>query len=85
MSRSGRPLYFLPFGALDSIEEKEQVNGVAIHVDPEEPDEWIISRNDVLQEVLKIPSEGRSFVTICEGYACGLPIRDISCLSQVLR
>ena len=26
MSRSGRPLYFLPFGALDSIEEKEQTN-----------------------------------------------------------
>lgn len=61
------------------------VNSVAIHVDPEEPEDWIISRNDVLLEVLKIPSDGRPFITICEGYTCGLPIRDINSVSQELK
>lgn len=70
---------------IQNVWERFMVNSVVIHVDPEEPEEWIISVNDVLLEVLKIPSEKRSFITICEGYICGLPISDVSTLNQTLR
>lgn len=70
---------------LHNIWERILVNTVVIHVDPEKPEEWILSYNDMLQEILKIPSEGRSFVTICEGYTCGLPIRDIDSLTRELK
>ena len=69
---------------IQNIWGRFMVNSMVIHVDPEEPEEWILSMNDVLQEVLKIPSEGKPFVTICEGYTCGLPIRDINSLGQAL-
>jgi uncharacterized protein YyaL (SSP411 family) len=62
------------------------VNTVVIHLDPESRDEWILSHNEVLHEVLKIPSpEGIPFVTICEGYTCGVPIRDVENLNTVLK
>ena len=62
------------------------VNTVVIHLDPESTDEWMLSHNEVLNEVLKIPSpEGIPFVTICEGYTCGLPIRDVENLNKVLK
>jgi uncharacterized protein YyaL (SSP411 family) len=62
------------------------VNTVVIHLDPESMDERILSHNEVLHEVLKIPSlEGIPFVTICEGYTCGLPIRDVENLNTVLK
>jgi len=57
---------------------------VVIHLDPESPDEWLLSRNEVLREAVKIASDGRTFVTICEGYTCGLPIFDLESLNKTL-
>jgi uncharacterized protein YyaL (SSP411 family) len=70
---------------LRNIWERVLVNTVVIHLDPEKPDEWLLEHNEVLQEALKIPSQGRPFVTICEGYTCGLPIRDIESLNKSLK
>lgn len=67
-----------------AVWERLLINTVVIHVDPEAPDEWMTSSNNVLKEVSKIPSEGRSFVTVCEGYSCGLPIRDLESLKKAL-
>jgi uncharacterized protein YyaL (SSP411 family) len=70
---------------LNNIWGRSLVNSVVIHLDPENIDEWILSHNEVLHEVLKIPAqEGIPFVTICEGYTCGLPIRDTENLNKVL-
>jgi uncharacterized protein YyaL (SSP411 family) len=69
---------------LRNIWERLLVNTVVIYLDPEEPDEWMLSRNEILQEAVKIPSEGRPFVTICQGYTCGLPLRDINRLNAAL-
>jgi uncharacterized protein YyaL (SSP411 family) len=67
-----------------AIWERLLINTTVIHLDPDAPDEWITSSNDVLMEALKIPSEGQAFVTICEGYSCGLPIRDVESLNKAL-
>lgn len=67
-----------------AVWERLLINTVVIHVDPGAPDEWMTSSNNVLKEVSKIPSEGRSFVTVCEGYSCGLPIRDLESLKKAL-
>jgi len=71
---------------LNNIRGRLLVNSVVIQLDPEVTDEWILSHNEVLHEVLKIPAkEGTPFVTICEGYTCGLPIRDVENLNKVLK
>ena len=71
---------------LNRIWERMLVNTVVIQFDPEDTDEWILSHNEVLHEVVKITSPGGTpFVTICEGYTCGLPIRDIEALNKVLK
>ena len=69
---------------LENIWGRLLVNTVIIHLDPENPDEWLLSRNDMLREALKISSEGRPFVTICEGYTCGMPIFDLDTLDRTL-
>jgi uncharacterized protein YyaL (SSP411 family) len=69
---------------LRNVWERLLVNTVVIYLDTENPDEWMLARNEVLKEAIKIPSEGRSFVTICQGYSCGLPLRDVGSLDKVL-
>ena len=69
---------------LQTIWGRLLVNTVIIHLDPQDPDEWLLSRNEVLRDALKISSDGRPFVTICEGYTCGLPIFDIEALNKSL-
>ena len=69
---------------LKNLRERVLVNTVVIRLDPQEPDEWLVTYNDMLQEVLKISSEGKPFVSICEGYSCGLPIREVEGLIKAL-
>jgi uncharacterized protein YyaL (SSP411 family) len=70
---------------LENIWGRLLVNTVVIYLDPEQPDDWILSKNQVLREAVKIESGGRPFVTICEGYTCGLPIYDIESLNSSLK
>lgn len=69
---------------LENLRERLSVNTVIIHLDHGKPDEWLLSHNNVLREALKISSEGRPFVTICEGYTCGMPISDLETLDKTL-
>ena len=69
---------------LQNIWGRLLVNTVVIHLDPGSPDEWLLNRNEVLREALQIASDGRPFVTICEGYTCGLPIFDLESLNKTL-
>jgi len=69
---------------LENIWGRLLVNTVVIHLDPDDPDEWLTSYNEILQEALKIQSDGKAFVTICKGYTCGLPIFDIEGLDKTL-
>jgi uncharacterized protein YyaL (SSP411 family) len=69
---------------LNEIWGRLLVNTVVIHLDPEKSDEWLLSKNEILQEALKISSDGKPFVTICEGYTCGLPIFNLDGLSEAL-
>jgi uncharacterized protein YyaL (SSP411 family) len=69
---------------LEDIWERLLVNTIVIYLDPEQPDDWILSKNEVLREAVKIKSEGRPFVTICEGYSCSPPIFDLEGLTKAL-
>lgn len=61
------------------------VNTVVMHVDPDAPDTWLQERNETFQQAYKMEAGGRAYVTICEGYTCGLPIRDIAALEDALK
>lgn len=69
---------------LQNIWSRLLVNTVVIHLDPEKPDEWLLGRTEVLKDAMKIASDGRPFVIICEGYTCGLPIFDLEGLNKTL-
>ena len=47
-------------------------------------DAWLLERNDILKEALKLESDGNPFVTICQGYSCGKPIMDLESLNTAL-
>jgi uncharacterized protein YyaL (SSP411 family) len=68
---------------VECIRNRILVNTVVVQLDPGRND-WILGRNELLREVLKIPSGGKPFVTICQGYSCGAPIRDVESLDAQL-
>jgi hypothetical protein len=80
----GKPGDDMTVKFLGNIWERLLVETVVIYLDPEKPDEWMLSRNEILREAVKIPSEGRTFVTICQGYTCGLPLWNINSLDAAL-
>ena len=80
----GKPGDDMTVKFLGNIWERLLVETVVIYLDPEKPDEWMLSRNEILREAVKIPSEGRTFATICQGYTCGLPLWDIISLDAAL-
>jgi uncharacterized protein YyaL (SSP411 family) len=69
---------------IETVRSWMLVNAVLIHVDPEETGDWLVGRNTILKEVLKLASDGGTpFVTVCEDYTCGLPIREVEDLDKV--
>ena len=70
---------------MEAVRSRMLVNAVVIHVDPEERADWLVGRNTILNQVLRLASDGEiPFVTICEGYTCGLPIRKVEDLDRAL-
>jgi uncharacterized protein YyaL (SSP411 family) len=69
---------------LQMIQERVLVNTVVIHLDPDAPEEWLLTKNEVLRQAIKIPSEGQPFVTICREYTCSLPIFDLEKLDEAM-
>ena len=70
---------------MEAVRSRMLVNAVVIHVDPEERGDRLVGRNILLTGVLKSASDRElPVVTICQGYTCGMPIRQVEDLYTAL-
>ncbi|BFZ61055.1 hypothetical protein YB2330_002113 [Saitoella coloradoensis] len=67
---------------LSTIRAKLMPNAVVMHIDPENPDALIVEKNEVIREIVGDKKSPVPRVHICEGFACGLPITDVSKLEE---